>query len=202
MTDLLSDGQPVEVRQLKFLELDDHVPFLDPGLYIHNYVVDGHDQPVGYGLQDFGEIPDKPEAPFAEALPGSMEEALWSQYHLYRAVLTHEHKRADAREEYLVDSARYILSNCLTSEDRDRAVTPDDFKLIYRLALCPEVTEGDIVAVLATVFQGYMEGEALVGLIEETERVGGFLYSDSALGDEIDGRAWLKSSNIRASVSQ
>lgn len=182
----MSDGQPVEVRRLKFLELEDEVPYPDPGLYIHIYMVDGHPQHVGYGLQDFSEIPEKPATPFAEVQPDTLEEALWGQYHLYRAVLTHEHNRNELREKYLVNCAYHILANCIDSADRKRIITPADYDIVYRLALCPEVTEEDIVAVLATVFQGNLEGQAFVDFDEETEWVGRVLYSDTRLGTEIN----------------
>ncbi len=191
MSNLLSDGQPVEVRRLKFLELEDEVPYPDPGLYIHIYIVDGHPQHVGYGLQDFGEIPEKPTTPFAEVQPGTLEEALWGQYHLYRAVLTHEHNRNEVREKYLVDCTYHILANCIDSIDRERIITPTDYDVVYRLALCPEVTEEDIVAVLAAVFQGSLEGQAFMDFTQETEWVGRVLYSDTALGTTINVQSWL-----------
>jgi len=197
---MLSDGQPIEVRRLAFLELEEHVPYPDPGLYIHVYVIDGHDQPVGYGLDDFGEIPERPEAPFAGADPDSELHARWEQYNLYRAVLTHERKRSDIREEYLRACALYILAECISPEDRVRIVTPEDFEFIYRLALCPEVTEEDIVAILAATFRGYMEGEAIVGILEEAAWIGRILYTDPALGDAINVRAWAGPESVQSAV--
>lgn len=186
MSNILSDGQPVEVRRLRFLELEDEVPYLDPGLYIHTYMVEGHPQRVAYGFEDYAEIPERPKTPFAEAQPDSYETALWDQYHLYRAVLTHEHKRSALREQYLVDCARYILANCIKSADRERIVAPGDYDSVYRLALCPEVTEEDIIACLATTFQGYVEGQSFMDLAGEVKRVGWVLFADSPLGTPVD----------------
>lgn len=162
---------------MAFLELEDQVSYPDPGLYIHIYMVDGHPQEVAYGLQDYAEIPERPKTPRAEAQPDSYEAALWEQYSLYRAVLTHEQKRTEIREKYLVDCARYILANCLDPSDRDRIVTPEDFDIIYHLALCPEITEEDIIACLANTFQSYMEGQAFVDLAKEAGEVGRVLSS-------------------------
>ena len=186
MSNILSDGQSVEVRRLRFLELEDEVPYLDPGLYIHIYMVEGHPQKVAYGFEDYAEIPERPKTPFAEAQPNSYEAALWDQYHLYRAVLTHEHKRRELEEQYLVDCARYILENCVNLSDRLRIVTPDDYKIVHRLALCPEVTEEDIIACLATTFQGYMEGQAFMDLAGEAEGVGRILFANSPMGASVD----------------
>lgn len=183
MNKLLSDGQPVQgVRRLKFLELDDKVPYPDPGLYIHTYMVEGHPQQVAYGLDDYEEIPTRPKTPLAEARPGSYEAAIWEQYNLYRAILTHERHRQDIREQHLIDVARYILNACVSVEDRDRVVSPDDFKIIHRLALCPEVTEEDIIACLAATFQGYMEGQIFVEFAEEIAKVGRELFTDTMVG--------------------
>lgn len=201
MNNILSDDQPIKVRRLYFLELEDEVPYLDPGMYIHVYMVDGHSQSVGYNLQDFGEIPEKPKTPFAEIQPNSLEEALWGQYHLYRAVLTHEHKRGELREQYLVNCARYILTNCIASKERKRIITPDDYDVVYRQALCPEVTEEDIVAVLATVFQGNMEGQAFMDFSQEVEGVGRILYSDETLGAAINVSSWVDAETIQLVTS-
>lgn len=198
---MLSDGQPIEVRRLAFLELENNVPYLDPGLYIHVYVIDGHDQPVGYGLHDFGEIPERPDTPFSEAEPGTVLQAEWEQYNLYRAVLTHERKRSDIREEYLEACARYILEKCIASEDRARIVTPDDFEYVHRMALCPEVTEEDIAAILASTFRGSLEGQAVVGVLEEASRVGRILYTDSTLGAAIHVESWAESDSVRQPIS-
>lgn len=192
MTDFLSDNQPIEVRRLKFLELEDQVSYNDPGLYIHVYVVDGHDQPVGYSLNDFGEIPDRPKMPRPEVKDNTEASALWEQYSLYRAVLLHERKRHESQEQYLIDCARYILDTCVSQEDRSRVITSDDFKLVYRLALCPEVTEEDIMAVLANTFQGYLEGQAFVDLSQETGEIGRILFSDQALGTSVNVKTWFE----------
>jgi hypothetical protein len=186
MDNVLSDCQPIEVRRLKFLELEDNVSYLDPGLYIHTYMVEGHPQEVAYGLEDYAEIPERPKIPLTKVQPDSYEAALWEQYHLYRAVLTHEHNRGELREQYLVDCARYILANCLNPADQKRIVTSEDYNSVYRLALCPEVTEEDIIACLATTFQGYVEGQAFMDLAREAKGVGRILFADTALGAAIN----------------
>lgn len=186
MSNLLSDGQSVEVRRLAFLELEDKVPYPDPGLYIHTYMVEGRPQQVAYGLDDYAEIPERPKTSFAEARPGSYEAALWEQYNLYRAVLTHERKRQDFREQYLIDCAHYVLENCIGTDDRQRVITPDDYQVIYHLALCPEVTEGDIVAVLANTFQGHLEGQAFVDFGQETAQLGREFFANSFVGASVN----------------
>ncbi len=184
----LSDGLPIEVRRLQFLELEDQVPNEDPGLYIHTYVVNGYPQEVGYGLEDYAEIPERPAQPLHEAEVGSYLEAQWEQYNLYRAVLTHERKRADLRDKYLIDCAKYILETCISPEDRMRILTTEDYQMVYNAALCPEVTEGDIVAVLAQTFQGNVEGQAFVEFIESAAEIGRVLYSNPVVGIALDAK--------------
>lgn len=168
------------------MELEDKVPYLDPGLYIHTYIVEDHPQQVAYGLDDYAEIPARPKTPFVEVESGSYEAALWEQYNLYRAILTHERKRQDIREQYLIDCTHYILENCIGTKDKKRVVTPEDFQVIYHQALCPEVTEGDIVAVLATIFQGHLEGKAFMDFSEEAASIGRQLFADTTLGTSVD----------------
>ena len=186
MNNILSDGKPVEVRRLIFLELEQKVPYPDPGEYVHTYMVEGHPQEVSYGMEDYSEIPTRPDTPLPEVEAGSYEAALWEQYHLYRAILHHEHNRSELRDRYLVDCAEYILVECVRSTDRSRIITPADYKVVHRLALCPEVTEEDIVAVLATTFQGYVEGQIFMDLIGEAKRFGGLLFSNPPLGAPLD----------------
>jgi hypothetical protein len=186
MNNVLSDGQPIEVRRLAFMELELQVPYPDPGLYIHTYIVDGHPQPIAYGLDDYAEIPERPKTSFADIQPGSYDEALWQQYNLYRAVLAHERKRQDVREQYLEDCAQYILAHCIDPADGERIVTPDDFKIVHRLALCPEVTEEDIVAVLAGTFQGHLEGKAFMEFDQKVAGIGRNLHADQAVGASVN----------------
>lgn len=174
----LSGDNEIEVRQLMFLELEEQVVFPDNHPYLHTYMVEGHPQVVGYTLDDYQETPIKPQVPYENTEPDTFDRALWEQYRLYRAVLLHEQSQVKLQENYLEDCAKYILRACVSDKDRDSVVSANDYDSIYRAVLCPEVKEEDILAALASVFQGHMEGNLLMDCIEETARIGRAIYAD------------------------
>lgn len=195
----LSDGGPIFVRRLYFLELDEKVPFQDIGPYIHTYIIDGgKEQYVAYGLEHFQVVPDEPKTLFEKALdPESEEYALWAQYNLYQAILLHEDRRHQARESHLVEIAKYILTTCISKEDWARVITPDDYDVVYRQALCPEVSEEDIIAVLADTFQGFMEGAIFVDQLSKFTALRRQLQSVTALGSYFDVTDGVEPAEIR-----
>lgn len=176
----------MEVRRLYFLELEDNIPYPDPGPYIHVYKYpEGGEQHVVYGLEDFDEVPVKPDILFELTQPGTEEYALWERYNLYQAILLHERNCSEIREQYLRDVAEYILRECISKEDRATLLI-EQISDVYRQALCPEVKEGDLMAVLADTFQGYVEGEIIVRLIKGITDFGGVLSGYQALGNQPD----------------
>lgn len=177
----------MEVRRLYFLELEDHVTFEDLGPYIHIYhYPEGGEQSVAYDLEDFEEIPDKPGTPFEQAEPGTELFALWQQYNLYQAILLHEGRRVELRNEYLRNVARHLLTTCISEEDRATITTPKQYGDLYMQAMCPEIGEEDIVAVLAGTFPGHLERAVLVGFLESLGPIWRELFSDSRIRDLFD----------------
>lgn len=195
----LSDDGPILVRRLYFLELDEKVPFQDIGPYIYTYIIDGgKEQHVAYGLEHFQVVPGEPNTPFEKATgPETEEFALWAQYNLYQAILLHEDRRHQARESHLVDIAKYILSTCISKEDWLRVVTPEDFGTVYRQALCPEVGEEDIIAVLADTFQGYLEGTIFVEQLSKSTTLRRQLQSITAMGSYVNVTDEIEPAAIR-----
>lgn len=174
------------------------VPFVPTkGPYIHVYQYEGYEQHVPYSVTDFEEIPQKPETSFELAAPGSELLARWEQYHLYEAVVLHEYERHQEREEHLRNQARYILNNCISEADRKRIVSAEDYRRIYAAAICPEVTEEDIADVLASTFQGYMEGEVFVGISEHFKVFGRLLAANTVLGVGVDAEVESEPAGVR-----
>lgn len=195
----LSNGEPILVRRLYFLELDEKVPFKDVGPHIHTYIVDGgKEQRVAYGLEHFQVTPEKPKTPYEKATnPETEEYALWARYNLYQAILLHEDGRHQARESHLVEIAKYILSTCISKEDRARVITPDDYEVVYRQALCPEIGEEDIIAVLASTFQGVLEGTIFVEQLGKTTSIRRKLQSIETMGSYVNVTDGIEPTAVR-----
>lgn len=171
----------MEVRRLYFLELEDNIKWDDPGLYIHTYhYPEGGEQHVVYTLADFDEVPVEPDIVFELTQPGTEQYAFWERYNLYRAILLHEQKRAEIREDYLRRCSKYILEHCI--ENRQEVLTPQQFEELYRKALCPEVSEEDLIAVLANTFPGLMERKMSMEGNEQIEAFRRLILSDTTLG--------------------
>ncbi len=176
----------MEVRRLYFLELEDNVKWEDPGPYIHIYrYPEGGEQHVAYILTDFDEVPAKPTIVFELTQPGTEQYAFWERYNLYQAILLHEQNRAELREDYLKRCTRYILEHCV----QEPVQTPQQFEELYRKALCPEVGEEDLIAVLANTFPGLMERYVSVESNEQLETIRRRVLSNTTLGATIDDKA-------------
>ena len=153
---ILSDGKPISVRRLRFLELEDNVPYnVDPP-YIHKYEVFGGVQEVPYSLRDWPTPPQKPDQPMSLVQPGSVLYAQWESYNLYQAVLLHTQRQREQERQYLVDCARYIKQKCIPAKDKVRVIEPEDYEAITFEAACPEVRREDLEAELSATFQGFV----------------------------------------------
>lgn len=153
------DGQPIQVRRLRFLELNDRVSFDDPGPYIHAYAAGNRILEEPYTLADFeNEDVRPPEITEAEAKERGDETALdqWERWHLFKAVVRQAEVQSEYMVEYVKRCARYILANCIDPEDRQRVVTPAGYRLIYELGVPLEAREEDFEAELASTFPGFM----------------------------------------------
>lgn len=178
----------MEVRRLYFLELEDNVKWDDSGAYVHTYYYpEGGEQHVVYTLADFDEVPVEPNTPFEQVQPGTEQYAFWERYNLYRAILLHEQRRLEIREDYLRRCSKYILEKCI--ENREEIQTPHQFEELYRKALCPEVREEDLIVVLANTFPGFMERKMSMEGNEQVETFGRLILSDTTLGVAIDDEA-------------
>ena len=136
MIGTLSDEGEIEVRRLLFLEIEEKVQYKPLGPYYHTYrYASGTEDRVPYTLDDFSEVPQKPDRPFEEAEPDTVLYALWERYNLYQVVLDHRRKQLVQLQGYLNEVAFYILSTCISEDDRARLRTPEDYFEVYRLAL-------------------------------------------------------------------
>jgi len=183
----ISDGGAVAVRPL-FLYEDDIVPFDDPGEFVFQYVLDiqsGQIKPVIHTLADFQEIPVKPARAREAYKEGSEGFDLWAQWTLFQAIVTHETERIKASEEHAHNVIRYILTNCLSEEDRRRIVTVEDLQAVLAVALVTEIAIEEVEGALASTFQGILEWAAFIASTTRlAERQGGsVIYSSMGSPD-------------------
>lgn len=174
---LLSDGQPVKVRQLALWELEDNGVPIPPNLRYRIQGGDGNEYEQEYDLD--ARLQSPPSPPGGDATEWDIIE--WQRF---QAALLRRQEQKEAERQDKAAKAAYILQNCLAEEDRLRVVTPADFDEIYRLALCPEVRMEDIQAELASFFPGRVEWLSFIGRLKERQGQWGQLPGHAEVGSQ------------------
>lgn len=176
-TVILADGQPCRVRQLGLFELDGKGrDILGPYRYtmlsaVGVFLEDEYVLPT-----DSADIPVRPDKPVNELTPEEQEEL--RAYETYLAALAHEKKRIESYEGFVGDVAEYVLYNCLSPEDRNRIIEPEDWDAIYSAALVPQLTLEGLAGCLADTFPGFIQGYGDSG---RDANVGGWQGQDSSI---------------------
>jgi hypothetical protein len=98
--------------------------------------------------------PVKPDKPVEECEPNSYEYSQWREYNTYQAAIAYEQKRLESYEAYLSHVADYILTSCLQEADKQRVISPDDWRKVQAAATVPQLTEEVIADTLRATFQG------------------------------------------------
>lgn len=148
----LSDGLPCEVRQLGLFELDEAGGELLPPFRYQILLASGIIVEDEYDLARLTEIPYPPDE--KKFTKDSLE---WQQqqreYDTYTAALAHEKKRYESYEDYINLIAKYVIDNCLNSDDKIRLITPGDFQTVYAIALVPQLDAEGLARCLRQTFQ-------------------------------------------------
>lgn len=155
----LSDNLPCQVRQLGLFELD-NVTTEIIGPYKYSLLMaTGQILEDEYDLRAFDTPPRPPDVEPSKIEPHSYEWYAQQEFETYQAAILHEQTRLDSYEARLRDISRYILEHCLSSDDRQRIITPDDYNAIYQAALTPLLTEEVLAEILSSTFQGIIRWE-------------------------------------------
>lgn len=150
---ILSDGKPCTIKVLGLYGLDDVIPDDAPGPFYE--VVEGVGGSKVSTLYKPPETPpEKPKISRQEAKPGSREFEAWLDYDIYQQYLEHRQQETLFLQKVRERAKDKIMTKCLAEEDRDRVVTPDDWKIVHGTALSAHLTEEDIAVSLRTNFQG------------------------------------------------
>lgn len=179
----MDSGDYIRARRLALYELD-VVPFDDVGPFLYPYKTSsGHIVETAYDLAQWKTAPEPPDTPESECTDGSTEQARWNAYHVYQAAIAHRLKQIDAGEQYTKDVAKYILTNCLSSTDCGKVISPDDYERLYKFVLNSEVKMEDIEAALASTFPGYIrQWSNIAAALQNIGEVSRFGERDPAVG--------------------
>lgn len=145
----LSSGAVVVVRRLGLFELHDAmIGPADPGDFQYTVTtVSGVEYKAAYDLQ---------AALLNPPPPPSDPDDTWAmtEWERFQAAIAHHQQRMAGAQAYEQGVADYILANCVPPEVRGDLTTADDYLIIYRAALCPQLTTEDLAGVLTSVFPG------------------------------------------------
>jgi hypothetical protein len=147
----LSDGKPCSVRVLGLFELDEVAPAESPGPFYE--VVEGvGGKSVSTLYKPPAVPPEKPETNRSKAVPGTKEHEEWIDYDMYQQYIEHRQREVAIMHDYRERAKEKILRDCLSTEDRNRIVSPEDWNKVHGVALSAQLTEEDIAAALRNNF--------------------------------------------------
>jgi hypothetical protein len=179
---ILSDGLTCKVRRLGLFELDG-VGRQVEGPYRYSLLLaTGQVVEDTYDIRALTYTPTKPDKPASEIEQGSPEWFQLQDFDTYTAALAREKLRIESYEGYVGDIAAYILHNCLSTEDRNRIVGPEDWDAVYTAALVPHLTESGVAATLRDTFQGFIWEYGDFGRADAVSEGEGEIVGDSAVG--------------------
>lgn len=149
------DGEVIKVKRLPLFALD-RVPMEILGPFTYQMtLLTGKIVDVIYEGSRWDDPPPKPDIPEWEIEKDSEEWYALREWQLYNAWLTHEEKRRDSMEEYMLAAAEHVIERCLVRrKDRDKIVTQEDWGRVIEAGITEEVTASDLQKVLAATFQG------------------------------------------------
>lgn len=179
---ILSDGNSCKVRQLGLFELDS-VGREVLGVYKYTLLLaTGQIVEDEYDIRALTYTPTAPDKPANEIEQGSPEWYQLQDFDTYTAALAHEKLRVESYEGYVGDVAAYILANCLSADDRNRVVEPDDWDTVYTAAIVPQLTESGVASTLKDTFQSLIWEYGDTGRADVVGEGEGEIVGDSAVG--------------------
>jgi hypothetical protein len=162
----LSSGATIKVKRLGLFALDKvQVQPLGPYTYAVT-AISGETYTVLYDGARWKEPPPRPAGNERETREGTDLWYAWREYHLYQGWLAHERLRSESMVRYAQEVADYILTNAVAPEDVDTIETPEDWSLVHRAALVPELTEEVLSATLRTTFHSLVARDGDPGSAE------------------------------------
>lgn len=183
----LSDGLPCIVLRLGVFALDDVVEPADTSPFTYVIRVGENEVTQYLPLDEWEKDADRFLTPSVKEPEDyqSREWYDWFENNLFWAARYHrEQQREDIARERR-DTASYILSHCISEDDRKRVITPADYRLVYHAATVPQIELGDLAAALHRSLRATFDGKQVLQLLLDEQD------TDSTKGARINGlRAW------------
>ena len=157
----LSDDRPCVVRRLGIFELDTIQP-PDTRPFVYTETLGQNEITRPFALESWDKPPAPPTPEQMAAEPGTVPYYYYYEWSLYWTATYKAKQNKEDVKRYCKDVANYILDTCVSSEDKTRIVTPDDFRLVWAAALVPQLSLEDLAMSLEYTFRANFDGEAVL----------------------------------------
>lgn len=157
----LSDERPCVVRRLGIFELDGVRP-PDARPFLYTEMVGGNEitRPFDIAVWDSPPTPPTPAQMAAE--PGTVPYYYYYEWSLYWAAVYKEKENKEDVKRYCREVAAYIMDTCIPADDKERIVTPEDFRQLWAAALVPQLSLDDLAMSLEYTFRANFDGESVL----------------------------------------
>lgn len=170
---VLSDGQPCSVRRLGIFELDPiGTDLVGPFRYKFT-LANGQEVEEEYDISRISTPPAHPGVPENEIVERSPQWWALLEWQTYKAAVEHERKRLESVTNYVTEVSGYIASSCLSPEDRNRIVDLEDWKLVYDVALVPQLTPDILAETFKKNFGAIFDGLEIFDALRRTTKGSG-----------------------------
>lgn len=168
---ILSDGEPCEVKRLGIFDLDGEGP-AQVGPYTYKWsMADGSEVESVYDIHAITRPPQHPGVAESDIQPNTPNYYALMEYQTFRAALAHDKKRVDGIINYVGEISRFIVDRCLTNpSDISRILEPDDWALIYHVAIVPQITIEFVAGVLKKTFSAHYEGNEIFDAMQRVNK--------------------------------
>ena len=149
------------VRRLGIFELDAIQP-PNTRPFVYTEKIGGNEITRPFDVSAWAEPPKPPTPEQMAAVPGTVPYYYYFEWSLYWAATYRAKENREDVKRYCKDVANYILSTCISPEDKERIVTADDFRLVWSAALVPQLALEDLALSLEYTFRANFDGEAVL----------------------------------------
>ncbi len=149
------------VRRLGIFELDAIRP-PDTRPFVYSEKIGGNEITRPFDVAAWEKPPAMPTPEQMAAQPGTVPYYFYFEWSLYWAATYKAIENKADVKRYCKDVADYIMTTCISSDDKARIVTGEDFRLVWSAALVPQLSLEDLAMSLEYTFRANFDGEAVL----------------------------------------